>query len=170
MRLTLTGCACNTAGVSVTHPHRHTPKHRFALTLALAAIAVTAGCRMAPLMDPRPVAVSTSPEETRVAIVRALMRNRWVVESEKPGEIVARLNGGGWNMVVAIHYADQVTFNYVSSFNLGYDDSEGAPQIHRGYNARAKSLADEIALQIAMQRATETPAVAAPPPAAEPPH
>jgi len=120
-------------------------------------------------VDPRPIATSETPEQTRTAIVRALMRQRWVVESEHPGEIVARLDGRGWNMVVAIHYAEQVTVSYLSSQNLDYDTTEGSPRIHKGYNARATKLADEINLQIAMQRATEMPSVAAPPPAAAPP-
>jgi len=129
-----------------------------------------AGCRMAPLVDPQPIAASETPDQTRVAVVRALMRNRWVIESERPGEITARLDGRDWNIVVAVHYANQVAVSYVSSQNLDYEISDGTARIHEGYNVRVKKLSDEIGLQIAMQRATETPAVAAPPPATDAPH
>jgi len=125
---------------------------------------------MAPLVDPQPIAASETPEQTRVAVVRGLMRNRWVIQSERPGEITARLDGGGWNIVVAVHYADRVSVSYVSSKNLDYETSNGAARIHKAYNARVRKLSDEIALQIAMQRATELPAVAAPPPAVDAPH
>jgi len=128
------------------------------------------GCRTAPLVDPPAIAASETPEQTRVAVVRALMRNRWVIESESPGEIIARLDGRGWNIVVAVHYANQVSLSYVSSQNLDYETSNGAAHIHKGYNARVRRLSDEIGLQIAMQRATEPPAVAAPPPATDAPH
>jgi hypothetical protein len=125
---------------------------------------------MAPLVNPQPIAASETPEQTRVAVVRALMRNRWVIQSERPGEIIAQLDGRGWNIVVAVHYADQVSLSYVSSKNLDYETPDGAARIHKGYNARVRKLSDEIGLQIAMQRSTEMPAVAAPPPAIDAPH
>jgi hypothetical protein len=142
-----------------------TLRARTLILLVLLALAA-AGCRTPqPLVEPPPIAAAESPAQTRAAILRALIENRYTVESERPGEIVARYSRSNWTMVVAIAYTDRVTVRYLSSENLEYADKNGTPVIHRGYNKRVQRLANEIGTEISIARAEGSlPPVAAPPP------
>lgn len=135
------------------------------LVLAIAVALAAAACTTKPLADPRPLAAQGAPEQTRVAILRALVENGWAVESEQPGKVVTRYGGPGWNMVVAIDYADQITIHYVSSENLDYEISDdGIARIHRGYNNRVRRISEEIGKEIMSASIIESlPPVAAPP-------
>ncbi len=137
---------------------------RALILLVSLALAVAAACA-APLVAPRPILAAETPAQTRAAVLRALIESHYTVESDRPGEIVARYVKPDWNMVVAIDYSNQVSVRYVSSENLRYGTSEGGPVIHRGYNKRVQHLSNEIGTEIAILRATNAlPAVAAPPP------
>jgi hypothetical protein len=132
------------------------------LLVSLALIAAAA-CT-APLVTPRPILAAATPDQTRAAILRALIENRYMVEADQPGEIVARYTKPDWNMVLEIAYSNEVSVRYVSSENLKYATSKGGPIIRRGYNKRVQHLSNEIATEIAIVRATNAlPAVAAPP-------
>jgi hypothetical protein len=137
---------------------------RVALVLVSLVLMVAGGCTTRALVDPPPVAAAATPVQTRAAILRALIESGYSIVSEQPGEIVARYSRSDWTMVVAIDYSDRVSVRYVSSENLDYRTSDGAPVIHRGYNHRVKRLSNVIGTEIAIARATDDlPAVAAPP-------
>jgi len=141
------------------------PARLLLVSLALAAAAACATPK--PLVDPAPIAAAETPAQTRVAILRALIENDWKVESEQPGEIIARYDKTRWNMVVAVDYTEQVSVRYVRSENLEYGTSNGTPVIHGSYNKRVRRLSNEIGTEIAILRATNAlPPVAAPPPGA----
>jgi hypothetical protein len=118
------------------------------MSFALAA----AGCKTVPLVDPRPILAADTPEQTRAAILRALMIDkRWAVVSDQPGEIVVRFGQPDWSMAVAIAYSNEVSLRYVGSEGIDYAITpEGVPVIHRGYNERAQRLSDWIAREIAI--------------------
>lgn len=124
-------------------------------------------CITKPLLTPPPVAANAAADETREAILRALLHNRWELLSDQPGEMTARFSRADWTMVVQIAYSNEVSIRYVSSQNLGYELSkEGTPMIHRGYNTRVLSLSRAIGTEVRIARAMTTlPPVAAPPPA-----
>jgi hypothetical protein len=140
---------------------RHARIHAVLVSVALFAMP---GCTTQPLVDPPPVVAAATAAQTRTAILRALIESGYSVDSERLGEIVARYSRSDWTMVVAIDYADRVSVRYVSSENLDYGASNGAPVIHRGYNSRVKRLSRLIGTEIAIARIDEgLPAVAAPP-------
>ena len=138
------------------------------VSLAVAA----AACTTQPLVTPQPLAAAGSPAQTRVAILRALAENDWILESERVGEIVARYSRSDWTVLVQIAYSNEVSIRYVSSVNLEYGTSkDGTPVIHRGYNRRVQRLSKEIGTEILIARVTDSlPPVAAPPPAEAQPH
>ncbi len=133
----------------------------FLVLLALAA----AGCRTKPLVDPRPIAATGTPAQTRAAILRALKIDRhWSVVSEQPSEVVARFADRDWYMVVAIAYSNEVSVRYLSSGGIDYNISEGVPVIHEGYNERVQQLSNWIAREIAIAHvSSELPDVPPPP-------
>jgi len=137
--------------------------------LAIASLALLAAVACAspqPLVDPKPIAAASTPVQTRVAILRALAHNGYVVESEREGVVIARYGERNWNMVIEVAYSNEVTIRYVSSEGIDYGKSdEGVTVIHGGYNLRVKKLAKEIGTEITIARITETPPpVGAPPP------
>lgn len=135
----------------------------FLVSLALAALACASP---QPLVNPPPIGAAANPLQTRVAILRALAENHWILESEYMGEMVARYNRSDWTMLVKIAYANEVSIRYLSSENLDYGKLQnGTPVIHRGYNARVQRLARAIGTEIMIARAADSlPPVAAPPP------
>jgi hypothetical protein len=137
------------------------------LVLVSFALAAAACTIPQPLLTPQPIAGAATPAQTRVAIVRALLENDYVLDSEKPGVILARYSRSDWTYLVEIAYSNEVTIRYVSSKNLQYGTSEnGATVIHRGYNNRVLHLSKEIGKEIMIARVTDTlPPVASPPPA-----
>jgi len=138
------------------------------LVLAVALVGHGAGCASQPIVEPHPVLAAGNPADTRAAILRSLLREEWILEADQPGEIVANKGGSKWQIVVAIRYGEQVALSYQSSRGLDYQDTQGDPRIHRGYNGRVQELMDEIAKEITLVRATRPlPAIAAPPAPAE---
>jgi hypothetical protein len=131
------------------------------------ALAATACLAPRPLLNPPPIAGAATPAQTRVAILRALVENNYILESEKQGEIHARYSRSDWTFLVEIAYSNEVTIRYVSSTNLRYGTAEdGTTVIHRGYNNRVLHLSKEIGKEIMIARVTDTlPPVASPPPA-----
>jgi hypothetical protein len=135
-----------------------------AVSLAVGSAVATGCVSPTPLADPRPIAAAPTPAQTRIAILRTLAHSNWSLQSETAGQIVVKYGASNWSMVVAIDYGDQVSMHYVSSENLDYDDSKGAPTIHAGYNKRVQQLADQIGKEIAFARVmSDLPPVAAPP-------
>lgn len=136
------------------------------LIFALALLAAVACASPQPLVDPKPIAAASTAQQTRVAILRALAHNDFVVESESEGVVIARYGERNWNMVIEVAYSNEVTIRYVSSEGIDYGKSdEGVTVIHRGYNLRVKQLSKEIGTEITIARITETPPpVGAPPP------
>jgi DNA-binding transcriptional ArsR family regulator len=131
-------------------------RSRVLFLLVLLAMLATA-CVTRPLADPAPFAAGANPQQTRVAILRALAESNWVLESERQGEMIARISGSNWTMVVEIAYANEVAITYKSSENLEYGTSkEGFPVIHRGYNTRVLRLAKVIGKEITIARATDS--------------
>jgi hypothetical protein len=144
---------------------------RLVAALLLLSLAFVAAACTATLVEPRPIYAAETPTQTRAAILRALIENQYTVESDKPGEIIARYAKPDWNMVVAISYANEVAVRYVSSENLKYRNTDSGPVIRRGYNKRVRYLSNEIGKEIAILRATNAlPTVAAPPPGDGGPH
>lgn len=133
----------------------------FVVSLAVAA----AGCRTKPLVDPRPIAATGTPAQTRAAILRALKIDRhWSVVSEQPSEVVARFADRDWYMVVAIAYSNEVSVRYLSSGGIDYAIANGVPVIHEGYNERVQQLSNWIAREIAIAHvSSELPDVPPPP-------
>lgn len=118
--------------------------------LPLLLLAATLGCSTTALVNPEPVAPARTPGRTEAAILRAVWYSHWTVESQKPGEVVARLARGSWEMVVAIDYGEQISIRYVSSHNLDYDGSSHPPRIHAGYNKRVKRLMETIEHEVVL--------------------
>lgn len=116
------------------------------LLLLLAALA----CSSAPLVNPEPISGASTPALTHAAVVRAVVYTGWTVVSQKPGEVVARLDRGAWDIVVGIDYGEQISIHYVSSDNLGYDGSSNPPTIHAGYNKRVDRLMNAIAREVVL--------------------
>ncbi len=140
--------------------------HSPSLVLPLALLLLVAsGCASrVPLADPYPIATSTTPAQTRIAIVRALVQSNWTVQSEQPGRIIAHFGSSAWSMTVAIDYADEIAVRYQSSENLDYDASDGVPTIHAGYNKRVQRLGKRIANEIVIASDPYAlPPIAAPP-------
>jgi hypothetical protein len=114
-------------------------------------VGVFLACASAPLVNPSPIATASTPARTRAGILRGIVRSHWTIVSEKPGEVVARLDRGAWAIDVAIDYGTQVSARYVSSHGLDYDDSSGTPKIDSGYNRRVRNLMSVIGEEIALQ-------------------
>lgn len=127
------------------------------ILVALAGLTASACAGTTELVDPQPIAAAATPAQTRSAILRALSLSHWAVDSEKPGEVIARLAQRDWTMVIAISYSTQVTIRYVSSTNLRYATEDGVPVIHKAYNKRVARLQRVIAREIPL-------AIAEPPP------
>ena len=141
-----------------------------ALCLALAIGAVTA-CKTAPLVDPPRIAAATSPDASRAAIVRALVACEYVIDEESPGRIRARLQGGGWAMIVDILYDHDISIHYTDSVGLSYQLKNDVAYIHKGYNSRAEELAQEIQRQVMLVSLENRPVprVSSPPTPTPPP-
>ena len=60
------------------------------VSILLVSLALTVAACRAPILTPRPLTATDSPEITRVTILRALAESEWTFESERPVEIVAR--------------------------------------------------------------------------------
>jgi hypothetical protein len=117
------------------------------LCLVLAAGTVT-GCRTAPLVDPPRTQVAATPELTRAAIIRALVRFNYQVDEESPGRIRARLARNAWVMIVEISYDRDVSVRYADSVGLDYEVKDDVAYIHKNYNSRADQLLKEIQRQV----------------------
>jgi hypothetical protein len=140
--------------------------------LALALLAAS-GCRTAPLVDPPPTAAGPTPEQTRIAVLRALATKRFVVDEESPGRIRARLQKNSWSLVVEVLYGKDVSMHYADSVNLRYKVENDVAYIHRNYNGFVRELQDEIQRQLiveAREDAARSGAQPAPLPAATATH
>lgn len=146
-------------------------RSRALLAIASLALLTAVACATRqPLVSPAPIAAASTPQQTRVAILRALAHNGYTLESEREGDVVARYSERNWHMVIEIAYSNEITIRYVSSENIDYGKSDkGVTVIHRGYNTRVQQLAKEIGTEVAIARITDTPPpVGTPPPAPTP--
>jgi hypothetical protein len=146
-----------------------------ALLLALTASALAA-CKSVPLAPAPHLWAASTPEHSRDAIIAALIRYGYVVDEEAPGVMRARLQKNAWSMIVEVRYDEkEISVNYADSHNLMYEVRHDVPYIHKGYNARAQELADEIKRQISIVElksrpmpTAASPTTAKPPPPAPP--
>lgn len=119
-----------------------------ALCLAVAAPAVYS----AALQDPAPIGIPAgrSAEDVSKAIKLGLSQQQWIVASEEPRRILATYLVRTHIAKVAISYdATQVTFSYLDSSNLDYEEQGDKREIHRNYNKWTAAMADRIAEALA---------------------
>ena len=89
-----------------------------------------------PLVEPAPVAVPSdvSTEQLLRALKIAFVERGWMVTKEEPGRLEATLNVRKHMLQVeAMYDASQVTFAYLDSVNLDYEEKKGVKYIHRKY-------------------------------------
>lgn len=126
------------------------PRALHAIPVALLVLA----CTTAALRMPDPVLSVDDELQAREAVLRGMATRGWVVEDEKPGRILARLERRRHTAKVWIDYSGrQITFAYGGSDNLGCRaQGDACSTIHRVYNTWAKNLSIDIARQISQQR------------------
>jgi hypothetical protein len=86
-------------------------------------------------------------EAMRTAIVKGGAKRRWVIRSEKPGEVVLSFDKerGKHVVDVAVAYdADSYEIRYVSSVGMRYEIVNGVSSIHPFYNKWVDSLSQDI--------------------------
>lgn len=98
----------------------------------------------------RPDGASLTTKRVREAVVRAAQRNKWIVEQDSPGFVVATLSiKGRHSLTVAIRFSDsQFSIEYRGSNNLNYMQGPSGPVIHPAYNKEVKALLDAITAEL----------------------
>lgn len=117
--------------------------------LAGLVLACAFAATAADLVEPGPVDIPGALTQADVvkAIKNAIIRDKWAVEKEEPGHIVATFSPGPHVAKVNIAYTDkQVLVTYLDSSNLDYSEHDGHREIHRNYNKWVQHLANDIAL------------------------
>ena len=101
------------------------------------------------LYNPEPISVHQS-SNVRNSIRNALKRYEWIVESDKPGMMVAKQMRRSHMAKVKITYnSKKVNVEYVNSDNLNYSvDEEGNKRIHGTYNTWVTNLERAIASEV----------------------
>ena len=84
--------------------------------------------------------------KVRETIVKAAQRNKWIVEQDAAGLLVATFSiKGKHSLTVEMHYsATQFSIDYRDSSNLNYASGPSGPVIHPTYNKEVKALLDSI--------------------------
>lgn len=103
--------------------------------------------RLAPLVDPAPVAIPDGLTQDRVVkdIKRALIGRGWAVTDERPGQIDSTLRLRDHVAVIRVTYdARQVRFAYVDSTNLDYRMKKGKLHIHSNYLSWIDNLVRDL--------------------------
>ena len=131
-----------------------TTARALALTLIAASLAA---CTSVPLVDPPTIRGAATPEVTRAAILRALVRGEYRIEEDVPGRVRGRRQTPGWFMTVDVFYGRDVSIRYADSGGLYYATRSGVPYIHRGYVARAQELLMAIQAEIRLLSAVPYP-------------
>jgi hypothetical protein len=133
------------------------PSHRPAagafVVLALLCTFV-AGCNTTTMLHPTPIVSTLTAEKNRHIVLDSLASRRWVVESERPGEVIAVFQRGQHRARVRITYKNQIQISYVDSENLKCEPAEGGgcTYIHRAYNRWVHNLDRDIAAHVAAGR------------------
>ena len=79
------------------------------------------------------------------AIKKALVNRGWGIVSGERGNIKAKIILRGHTAVIDIQFdKKKVTFNYVSSMELGYREKGGQKLIHRNYNRWILNLERDV--------------------------
>ena len=110
-----------------------------AIALWIALAGLTA-CSTVPLQNPPTVQGMSTPELTRVAVLRGAYREEWTIDEDVPGRVRARVTGSDWFMSVDIEYGSEISIRHAESNGLGYQLRKGVPYIHGGYNSRCQDL------------------------------
>jgi hypothetical protein len=124
--------------------------------LGLALLCIFAiGCTTTALLQPPSITSNLSAEQNHHIVLDSLASRRWMVESEKPGEIIAVYSRRQHRARVRITYTKSaIQIGYVDSENL---DCEPAPEggclsINRAYNRWVVNLNQDIANHVAVGR------------------
>lgn len=122
---------------------------KYLATTLLLVLFSSCAYKARPLEDPSPITVSTK-ADVKDAIKNALKMYEWVIESEKPGVIVARQNRRAHSATVQITYdSKQVRISYLDSNNLNYGiDRMGQRRIHATYQRWIDNLVKSISSQV----------------------
>lgn len=115
--------------------------------LLCAVLVALAGCTQAPIRNVPDATVVTgtgkpaTPEDVRIAIVRAGTTLGWVMTPVDPGLVSGRLALRGHLAIVDVRYtAKDYSITYKDSTNLDYRDG----QIHKNYNGWIENLNRDI--------------------------
>jgi hypothetical protein len=114
-------------------------------TLALAAMSGR------PLEEPAPIAVPAGLSNASIvkAVTAAGVGRGWAVSEAGPGQLTAKLVVRLHVLEVLISYsATQVSIQYQSSSELGYEERDGQRYIHPKYGNWTRNLAMDIGVQL----------------------
>ena len=114
-----------------------------AIALWIALAGLTA-CSTVPLQNPPTVQGMSTPELTRIAVLRGAYREEWTIDEDVPGRVRARVTGSDWFMSVDVVYGAEISIRFAESTGLGYQLRKGEPYIHGGYNSRCQDLLTAI--------------------------
>jgi hypothetical protein len=106
-----------------------------------------AGCghRSRALYEPGTIVASEYRGDVKQGIRQALFDFGWFVESDRPGEIIARQTKGDIQARVKVLYSGRkITVKYLDSMNLNYSNEEGFETIHSRYNTWVRNLEKRI--------------------------
>lgn len=93
------------------------------------------------------IEASTKADQIPTAIKRALVGRGWKILDTKKGEIKAKLMIRDHSCTILVTYdKNQITLDYVSSKNLGYQVKKGKRLIHRNYNNWIVNLEKDISV------------------------
>ncbi len=99
------------------------------------------------LVEPAPVAVTTGLKADQVAraLKIAFAERGWMVTKEEPGRMEATLNLRKHMLKVEAKYdAQQVTFGYLDSAELDYEEKNGVKYIHRKYEGWMRNVSTSL--------------------------
>jgi hypothetical protein len=115
--------------------HRRALVACFAL-LSLFFVAANVQARQSRLIDPAavPIPAGMTDEQVVKDIKRALAGRGWMIEEEKPGDIVAELNlREHWAKIHVSYDGKLVQYAYIDSRNLDFETRRGQKWIHRNF-------------------------------------
>jgi hypothetical protein len=89
-------------------------------------------------------------KRVREAVVRASQRNKWIIEQDASGLVVATFSiKGKHSLTVEVRFSEsQFSIDYHGSSNLNYTQGPGGPMIHPAYNKEVKALLDAITAEL----------------------
>jgi len=119
-------------------------------TISLLFIVLLVGCsRVQPVLnfENTPVTYNLQSEDVKAAIVTAAVNRGWVITSNEPGELTAKVSARDHSADIRIPYSEKYySIIYVSSVNLKAANGN----IHRNYNRWVNNLNADIQKQLAL--------------------